>query len=81
MIDGPFNDVAPWKYHRIPEITGCGKGYLIKTNNDLAIALKEAFDSKELSILEVILDMHDISPQLRRLCERFSQGVKQEKLR
>lgn len=79
MIDGSFNDVAPWKYHRIPEITGCGKGYLIKTNNELAVALKEAYDSKEFSILEVILDMHDISPQLRRLCERFSQGVKHEK--
>jgi indolepyruvate decarboxylase len=79
MIDGAFNDVAPWKYHRIPEITGCGRGYLVRTGNELFAALKEAFSSQELSIVEVLLDENDISPQLRRLCQRFSQGVKSEK--
>jgi indolepyruvate decarboxylase len=78
MIDGSFNDVAPWKYHQIPDMIGCGKGYLIRTDHELAYALKEAYASKELSILEVLLDQNDISPQLRRLCQKFSQGVKQK---
>ena len=77
MIDGSFNDVAGWKYHKIPEITGCGKGYLIRTEQEFVDALKEAYASKELAILDVILDPDDISPQLRRLCQKFSQGVKQ----
>ncbi|NLV25643.1 MAG: alpha-keto acid decarboxylase family protein [Methanomicrobiales archaeon] len=77
MIDGSFNDVAGWKYHKIPEITGCGKGYLIRTEQEFVDALKEAYTSKELAILDVILDPDDISPQLRRLCQKFSQGVKQ----
>ncbi|QXO94774.1 hypothetical protein KSK55_15940 [Methanospirillum purgamenti] len=77
MIDGSFNDVARWKYHKIPEITGCGKGYLIRTEQEFVDALKEAYASKELAILDVILDPDDISPQLRRLCQKFSQGVKQ----
>ena len=77
MIDGSFNDVAGWKYHKIPEITGCGKGYLIRTEQEFVDAVQEAYASKELSILEVILDPDDISPQLRRLCQKFSQGVKQ----
>ncbi len=76
MIDGAFNDVAPWRYHRIPDLTGCGKGYLVTTENELATALKEAYASDEYSILEVRTDPADISPQLRRLCQRFSQGVK-----
>jgi indolepyruvate decarboxylase len=77
MIAGSFNDVAGWKYHKIPEITGCGKGYLIRTEQEFVDALKEAYASKELAILDVILDPDDISPQLRRLCQKFSQGVKQ----
>ncbi|KAF5086249.1 Indole-3-pyruvate decarboxylase [anaerobic digester metagenome] len=77
MIDGSFNDVAGWKYHKIPEITGCGKGYLIRTEQEFVDALKEAYASKELAILDVILDPDDISPHLRRLCQKFSQGVKQ----
>lgn len=77
MIDGSFNDVAGWKYHKIPEITGCGKGYLIRTEQEFVDALKEAYASKELAILDIILDPDDISPQLRRLCQKFSQGVKQ----
>lgn len=79
MIDGSFNDVAQWKYHKIPDMIGSGKGYLVQTDNDLAAALKDAYDSSELSIIEVILDPYDISPQLRRLCAIFSQGVKQQK--
>ncbi|MDD1730514.1 MAG: thiamine pyrophosphate-dependent enzyme, partial [Methanospirillum sp.] len=79
MIDGLFNDVAPWAYHKIPEIIGSGKGYLVQKDTELAVALKEAYGSPELSIIEVLLDQHDISPQLRRLCSHFSQEVKQNK--
>jgi len=57
---------------------GCGKGFLIKTENELAAAFRDAYASKELSLLEVILDPDDISPQLRRLCERFARGAKQQ---
>jgi TPP-dependent 2-oxoacid decarboxylase len=76
MIDGSFNDVAPWKYHLIPEVIGRGRGYLVTTEDELAGALSEAKESDELSIIEVILDPHDITPQLRRMCERLAKGVK-----
>ncbi len=75
MIDGPFNDVAPWHYHRIPEITGSGKGYLATTEQEFYDALSGAKASREPSIIEAILDPFDISPQLRRMCERLAQGV------
>ncbi len=30
--DGPFNDVATWHYHRLPEVLGAGRLYrLLKT--------------------------------------------------
>jgi len=75
MIDGAFNDVATWHYHKIPEIIDNGRGFLIKTENEFVSALKEAYQSDELSVLEVILESDDISPQLRRLCQHFAKGV------
>jgi len=78
MIDGPFNDVAPWRYHRIPDIIGKGRGYLVTTEDELAGALVEAKESKDPSIIEVILDPYDITPQLRRMCERLAKGVKRQ---
>ncbi|MCX6700770.1 MAG: thiamine pyrophosphate-binding protein [Methanomicrobiales archaeon] len=78
MIDGPFNDVAPWQYHRIPDIIGKGRGYLVTTEDELAGALAEAKESKDPSIIEVILDPYDITPQLRRMCERLAKGVKRQ---
>ena len=76
MIDGPFNDVAPWHYHRIPEITGGGKGYLVTTEKEFSAALADAKASREPSLIEAVLDPLEISPQLRRMCERLAQGVK-----
>jgi TPP-dependent 2-oxoacid decarboxylase len=76
MIDGPFNDVAQWRYHLVPAVLGSGKGYLVGTEDELAAALAEARESEELSVLEVVLAPDDISPQLRRLCERLAKGVK-----
>jgi TPP-dependent 2-oxoacid decarboxylase len=76
MIDGSFNDVAPWKYHLIPDVIGKGKGYLVKTEDELAGALSGAKESDDLSIIEVILDPNDITPQLRRMCQRLAKGVK-----
>src|SRR3954471_17907611 len=29
--DWEFNNVQPWQYHRLPELVGGGKGYLIRT--------------------------------------------------
>jgi TPP-dependent 2-oxoacid decarboxylase len=76
MIDGPFNDVAPWQYHRIPEIIGSGKGYLATTEKEFFGALADAKASCEPSLIEAVLDPLEISPQLRRMCERLAQGVK-----
>lgn len=76
MIDGAFNDVAPWRYHLVPAVLGRGKGYLVTTEDELAAALAEARGSAELSVLEIVLAPDDISPQLRRLCRRLAEGVK-----
>jgi len=77
MIDGPFNDILPWKYFRIPEITGHGKAFLIETEDQLKKSLSAAENvySHELCILDVRLATHDSSPALQRLTETLRKKV------
>lgn len=76
MIDGPFNDIAPWQYSRIPSVIGCGTGYLVRTESEFIEALTVAKASPDLSLIEVLLDPSDISPELRNMCEGLAKGVK-----
>ncbi|MFL6338989.1 MAG: alpha-keto acid decarboxylase family protein [Nitrososphaeraceae archaeon] len=78
MLDGPFNDVLPWNYYRIPEVIGGhGKGFMIETEEQLeeAFLAAENIYSQELCILDVRLDMHDGSPALQRLTESLGKKV------
>lgn len=77
MLDGPFNDLLPWNYYRIPEITGHGKAFLIETEDQFekALVAAESVHSKELCILDVRLDIHDGSPALQRLTETLGKKV------
>ena len=78
MLDGPFNDVLSWNYHRIPEVVGHGKGFMIETEDQLEEALfaAENIHSQEPCILDVRLDTHDGSPALRRLTESLGKKLR-----
>jgi TPP-dependent 2-oxoacid decarboxylase len=77
MLDGPFNDILPWNYYRIPEIIGHGKGFIIQTEDQLrgSLSAAEKIYSKELCILDVRLNIHDGSPALKRLTESLGKKV------
>jgi TPP-dependent 2-oxoacid decarboxylase len=77
MLDGPFNDILPWNYYRIPEIIGHGKGFVIETEDQLEASLSsaETIYSKDLCVLDVHLDIHDGSPALQRLTESLGKKV------
>ena len=77
MLDGPFNDVLSWNYHRIPEVVGHGKGFMIETEDQLEEALfaAENIHSQEPCILDVRLDTYDGSPALQRLTESLGKKV------
>ena len=34
MQDGPYNDVWPWQYRRLPEILGAGRGLVVETEEN-----------------------------------------------
>jgi len=72
---GPFNDIHPWKYYRLPEVLGGGKGYEVRTEGEFDAALTKAWASNELSLIHVHIAEDDVSPALSRLAERLSKRV------
>jgi TPP-dependent 2-oxoacid decarboxylase len=77
MLDGPFNDILPWNYYRIPEIICHGKGFVVDTEDQLeeSLSAAEKIYSRELCILDVRLDVHDGSTALQRLTESLGKKV------
>lgn len=60
--DGPFNDIANWKYHKLPEAFG-GKGIDVHTEMELEEALQEAANYSDIGplVIEVHVDPFDAS--------------------
>ena len=76
MQDGPYNDVLPWNYHRLPELLGAGRGFLVETEQELDAALNAAREhKKEFCLIEVRLDPTDRSPALQRLAGRLAARI------
>ena len=76
MQDGPYNDVQPWKYHRLPDVLGAGRGFLVNSEKELTDALAAAAEHTEsFCIVEVMLDQNDHSPALQRLTERLAKKI------
>lgn len=76
MQDGPYSDVLPWNYHRIPDVLGKGRGFAVETEEQLDQALFMAERHKEsFCLLNVHLDPLDRSPALQRLAERLAKKL------
>lgn len=74
--DGPYNDLWPWQYHRLPEILAAGRGFLVQTEAELEEALNQAQKTTEtFCLLDVRLESLDRSPALDRLASRLAQRV------
>jgi TPP-dependent 2-oxoacid decarboxylase len=77
MLDGSFNDIHLWQYSRIPEVLNAGKGFDVKTEDQLEEALQEARkNTKSFSILDVHIDPEDRSLALQRLTDALGKRVK-----
>jgi indolepyruvate decarboxylase len=73
---GDFNDIHPWKYHKLPEVLGGGTGYEVRTEGEFDRALEAAWeDNSGPSLIQVHLSKDDCSIALRRLAERLGRRV------
>lgn len=74
--EGPFNDVLNWNYHRLPDLLGVGRGFLVKTEAELDAALDAAGrHTASYCLLDVHLDPLDASAALARLAKRLSEKL------
>jgi indolepyruvate decarboxylase len=74
--DGPFNDVLAWKYHKLPEVLGMGRAFLVETEEQLDTALDAAAKyTDSYCLLDVHLDPMDKSAALGRLAERLAERL------
>jgi indolepyruvate decarboxylase len=76
LLEGRFNDIPNWQYHRLPEVLGAGRGFEVHTETELESAMQEALAHKQsFSLLNVHIPENDTSPALRRLGERLAKRV------
>ncbi len=73
IVDGPFNDITRWEYHKVTDVVGYGKGIKTETNIHFNQALKEAFSSNTLYLIEAVIDHHDCSDNLRQMGEALGK--------
>jgi indolepyruvate decarboxylase len=56
--EGPYNDIQPWAYHRLPEIFGGGWGERVTTEVELDAALERARGSNRgPALIEIMLEL------------------------
>jgi indolepyruvate decarboxylase len=76
MQDGPYNDLWPWKFSRIPEVLGTGRGWIAQTEGELDAALNEAARwTRSFCLIEAQLGPLDRSPALDRLASRLAKRL------
>jgi indolepyruvate decarboxylase len=76
MQDGPYNDLWPWRFHRVPDLLGAGRGFIVETEQQLDDALREARrHTKSFCLLEIRLGRSDRSPALQRLAGRMARSI------
>jgi indolepyruvate decarboxylase len=80
MIDGRFNDIPAWRYHRLPELIGAGQGFEVFSEEDFHRTLKSAMARTDRpAIINVHLDPEDHSPALKRLTDALGAKARGEK--
>lgn len=75
LLDGPFNDIRNWEYHKVTEMLGDGQGAKVETEDQLEEVVNAALKCTTLFVVNVCVDKEDISPGLRRLVENLSKRV------
>lgn len=71
ILDGAFNDVAGWRYHKLPEAFGGGRGLEVRSEGELeeAIAIAENYSEPAPLLIEVHLDPLDASECFKVLAQ------------
>lgn len=75
LLDGDFNDIPDWNYHKFVDIIGGGKGAIVKNESELEEVVSEALASKEMFLINVSVDSYDVSSALERMTSGLAKKV------
>ncbi|OWK38371.1 alpha-keto acid decarboxylase family protein [Fimbriiglobus ruber] len=76
LLDGDFNDIANWQFHKLVDVFGGGKGYEARTEDEFDAVLDAAQATRgQTVIINAHLPPLDMTPGLRRLGERLAKRV------
>ncbi len=76
LLEGTFNDIQDWAYHKVPAVVGSGLGFEVKTIGELDAALDAAQRNVDsFSLINAHFDRYDRSPGLERLAQKLSEIV------
>ena len=75
LLDGDFNDIPDWNYHKFVDIIGGGKGAIVKTESELEEVVSEALASEEMFLINVSVDSYDVSSALERMTSGLAKKV------
>jgi TPP-dependent 2-oxoacid decarboxylase len=76
ILDGPFNDISPWRFDRLGEVFGPLKGFDATTEEELEDALcQAAAEQSAPCLINVHLSPGDSSPAMRRLAEHLGKRI------
>jgi indolepyruvate decarboxylase len=67
ICDRPYNDIQPWKYHRLVDVFGTGLAFDVRTERELEAALHQAAAADSVVFIEVHTDRLDSSASLKRV--------------
>lgn len=77
ILEGPFNDIASWRFDKLGEVFGPLNGYDVHTEEDFEYALRQALGTADRpSIVNVHLRKDDASLAMRRLAEHLHEKIK-----
>ena len=77
LLEGSFNDIHNWAYHKIPEVLGVGLGLEVHDEEELDKALERAVaNTGSFTLLNIHLDPMDRSPALDRLAKKLADRVR-----
>jgi TPP-dependent 2-oxoacid decarboxylase len=76
ILEGPFNDIAGWRFDKLGEVFGPLNGYDVRTEAEFECAFTAALATMDRpSILNVHLRADDPSPAMRRLAQHLKAQV------
>jgi len=66
IVDHDYNDIQPWKYHKLTEAFGGGQSFDCYTEGELEDALAKVEELNELAFVEVHFDRFDCNDALKK---------------